>query len=497
MRRAALFLIFLFLAATNIPAAAPASGCSIQDPGFDPEKTYPVEQLKEDFGLLRTALEEGHPGLYFYSSREDMDRLFNSSFERLSEPLTEAQFLRLVMRVIAGVNDGHTGIRGSASYQRYLNQQDIMLPFNLRFLKGKAYLFRNYSEFPELAMGGEVLSINGRAVPEVLEEMLPYVSSDGHIETSKYRRLESTEYFGQLHALLFGAATSFEIVYRMPRNPTPKTISVKGLRSGSLDRLFRERYPQAQRSDPPMELQYREGAAVLTIRTFSDGPFRSIGTNYPVELRKVFTELDEKKIERLIVDLRGNGGGADMNGRLLVSYLLDKPFRYYTHLEMNRNSFSFLEHTDSPALNETLDRRLRKNDQGTYDAVAHPNLGVMKSMQPGFRGRVLVLIDGRSFSASGECTSILHFHSRADFVGEECGAGYYGNTSGIMPEVTLPNTRLRLRLPLVRYHMAVSGYGDRNRGIIPDYPFSRSISDLLEDRDTELEYALDLIRKEP
>jgi C-terminal processing protease CtpA/Prc len=107
-----------------------------------------------------------------------------------------------------------------------------------------------------------------------------------------------------------------------------------------------------------------------------------------------------------------------------------------------------------------------------------------------------VIINGRSFSGSGECTSILHYHKRAAFVGEECGAGYYGNTSGIMPLLTLPNTGLRVRLPMVRYHMAVAGYEPRDRGIVPDFPFERSIEDLLAGRDTELAYALELIRRQ-
>jgi C-terminal processing protease CtpA/Prc len=290
-------------------------------------------------------------------------------------------------------------------------------------------------------------------------------------------------------------ATSFDVVYMPLEASSPRTISVEGVRSGSIDRIYRKRYPEADPSRPPMELDYRDDVAVLTIRTFSDGPYRSSGTPFPTALKNVFRELDEKNIVRLIVDLRDNGGGADLNGRLLVCYLLDEPFMFYNHLEVNRDAFSFLEHTDAPELGSMLKGRLRPNDKGTFDALGHPNLGEMKPMQPGFRGRVMFLISGRSFSGSGECTSIIHDKRRAQFVGEECGAGYYGNTSGIMPELTLPHTRLRVRLPMVRYHMAVSGCHDRNRGIIPDYPFSRSITDLLEDRDTELEYALDLILK--
>jgi hypothetical protein len=89
----------------------------------------------------------------------------------------------------------------------------------------------------------------------------------------------------------------------------------------------------------------------------------------------------------------------------------------------------------------------------------------------------------------------LHFHKLAVFIGEECGAGYYGNTSGFMPTLTLPNTKLRVRIPMMRYVMAVSDYQYPDRGIIPDYPFQRSIEDYLNDQDTELEYVFNLIKK--
>ncbi|MFA9452417.1 MAG: S41 family peptidase [Candidatus Aminicenantaceae bacterium] len=489
-----LFVVLMFVL-VGLCLAGSISMPLRQDIGFDPDRIYPAEQLREDFALLRTALEEGHAGLYYYSSKEEMDKHFANVANKLDRPMTEPEFNRLVAGVIARINDGHTGVRSSAAYDRYLSNQPCLFPFSLRFVRGSAYLFRNYSEDPDIELGWAVLDINERPISEILEHMFAYMPSDGRIETSKYRRLESTEYFGTLYSLLSGVTTSFTVTYADPGEGTCRTTTVEGLRRGALSRIFQERYPAATRSLPPLEVEYRGDTAVLTIRTFSDGPYRSIGQAYPTLLRKTFKDLEAKSVENLIVDLRENGGGADLNGKLLVSYLMDKPYMFYTHLEVMRDSFSFLEHTDTPEMQTNLKKMLRRNEQGTFDLLFHPNLGEQKPMQPSFRGKVFVLISGRSFSGSGECTSILHFHKRAKFVGEECGAGYYGNTSGFMPQLTLPHSGLRIRLAMLRYHMAVSGYELRDRGIIPDYPFTRSIQDLLLDRDTELEYALELIRK--
>jgi C-terminal processing protease CtpA/Prc len=243
-------------------------------------------------------------------------------------------------------------------------------------------------------------------------------------------------------------------------------------------------------------LEYREDVAILTIRTFSFGAYKTANISFSHFLKKTFRELSEKNIPYLIIDLRDNGGGEDLWGKLLFSYLMDKPYKYYNFLEVNSTTFSFLAHTDTPDIAKMLEKRTRKNERGTYDILVHSNLGEQKPLKPTFQGKVYVLINGRSFSGSGETTSQMHFHKKAVFVGEECGAGYYGNTSGIMPTLTLPQTKLRVRIPMVRYHMAVSGYDYPDRGIVPDYPFTRTIQDHLNGTDTEMDYVLDLIKEQ-
>jgi hypothetical protein len=80
------------------------------------------------------------------------------------------------------------------------------------------------------------------------------------------------------------------------------------------------------------------------------------------------------------------------------------------------------------------------------------------------------------------------------FFGEECGSGYYGNTSGFMVLATLPATRLQVRVPLVLYTMAVDGY-PKDRGIVPDFPVTPTVEDLLAGRDVVMERALAYLQK--
>ncbi|ALI99789.1 hypothetical protein [Rufibacter tibetensis] len=60
--------------------------------------------------------------------------------------------------------------------------------------------------------------------------------------------------------------------------------------------------------------------------------------------------------------------------------------------------------------------------------------------------------------------------------------------------VKLANTDLELAIPQWNYFMAVSGYPYKDRGILPDYPITYTAEDLIQKRDVDLEFTMDLIK---
>ncbi|HTD88880.1 MAG TPA: peptidase S41, partial [Candidatus Binatia bacterium] len=77
----------------------------------------------------------------------------------------------------------------------------------------------------------------------------------------------------------------------------------------------------------------------------------------------------------------------------------------------------------------------------------------------------------------------------------EPAGGYYGLTAGRYVNVELPNSKLILHFGLVTYYQAVGGYKYRDRGVLPDYPITYTISDIIAGRDKDMELALSLARK--
>ena len=456
---------------------------------------YTVKQLKEDFFILRNALEEGHPGLYRYTLKKEFDKMFEKIDQSLDEPMSEIEFFLELNPLIADIHCGHTRMGLSSATTSFINKSLITIPFSFKFINNKTYFLYNYSEIKDLKMGSEVISINGNPIDSIIQRMLPLISSDAHIQTFKYRYLEKENNFSRLYALLYEQSTFFSIVYKSLLNNEKETLKVKGISKEAMVKIAEARYPELYINTSPISKTYKNDIAILTIHTFNSSEYTECKIDYIKFLKETFNEFKENNIKSLIIDLRNNDGGDDVYGKILASHFFDKPFNYYRSLQFKDTSFNFLKYTTiSNEEWKELTKTAKKDSNNWYDYTDHPNLGKQENLSPHFNGKVYVLINGNSFSTTGEVTSILHFYKKAKFVGEECGADYYGSNSGFIAVLTLPNTKMRISIPLLKYMMAVNNYPE-DRGIIPDYPFSPDMKDLVNGKDSEIEYVEKLIIK--
>jgi hypothetical protein len=450
--------------------------------------------MKEDLKVLWDVLEEGHGGFDRYTPVDELKKRFNAASNELTKPLTELDFYLRLLPLIAAIKDGHTRLTLSPGATAYFDAQPVLFPFGIRFLKDKAYIFRNLSPDASIKAGAELVAVDGTPITDIVSALLPLMPSDAGIRTSRFRRLEYPANFGRLLALRFGRHGSYRILFRQLQGGEAREISVPGIKEIDIDRILGERYPATVERRPTYELTFKGSAAVLTIRQFGDDPDKT-RPRYPGFLKETFRILDEKKTPNLIIDLRGNGGGVDEYGKLLFAHVMDRPFLYYWALETKKDRYDLFRFTNESVKDaEELAKPLVKNARGWFDVLGHPNRGLQMPQEPRFAGRVAILIDGGSFSATGETTSAFHYYKKAVFFGEECGSGYYGNTSGFMVTATLPNTRIQVRIPLVLYTMAVDGY-PKDRGIVPDFPVTPTIEDLLAGRDPVMERALAYLDK--
>ena len=127
--------------------------------------------------------------------------------------------------------------------------------------------------------------------------------------------------------------------------------------------------------------------------------------------------------------------------------------------------------------------------------VKHPNWGIAATEQTKLHRQGLHP-DQRQFFFHDLGVSVARPRSETgEFIGEESGGGYYGNTSGPGALLFSPNTKLQAYVPLMTYYMAVRDDKAASHGVLPNYPVKYTIDELLEGRDKELAVALELERK--
>jgi C-terminal processing protease CtpA/Prc len=210
-------------------------------------------------------------------------------------------------------------------------------------------------------------------------------------------------------------------------------------------------------------------------------------------IEDAFQTIDEHRIAHLVIDLRQNGGGDEALGQRLIAHLVDQPVRLYGRGVVNARRFDWSVYTDDPSFAlGAADAEPAPDGTLQLTAAYYTSLTPQPPLAPRFGGDVTALIDGGSFSTTSDTAAALRELGRAVFIGEETGGGYSGNTSGITPILTLPHTKVRVRVPLVRFYNVTRGEQPLDHGVLPD---ERVLPDPQHpERDPVLERALDLIR---
>jgi hypothetical protein len=416
-----------------------------------------------------------------------MDSAFDAAAKQIGGPMSALDFYRLLAPVVAKIKCGHTAAQPPRDVQEAIAKTIPLFPFDVEVLDGKVYTLREYMPDEQHLTGLEVRGINGVPIERILTTMIAATPGDGDSRTVRPWRIGHGGAFPRLLYSLLGSESPFAIEFRDPGNGSGRVVRLSGVRGDFRETIAPVRYPRDQRPESAADLKFLDGGriAVLTVRQFAG----SAGGRF---FDDAFEQIQRQKTRSVIIDVRNNSGGADELGKKLLSFLVDQPFQYYDDLILNAREFSFGRYIEGgggviPA------SMVERGADGKFHNVQHPNWGIQQPAQPYFAGQVLALMNGGSFSTTCEFLSNLHSRKRATFIGEEAAGGYYGNTSGRMPTVVLPNSKVTVRVPLQTYYLAVKG-GDPRRSILPDVEVKPTIQDLLAGSDPVMGKALELAR---
>ncbi|HSQ19116.1 MAG TPA: hypothetical protein VLR92_01955, partial [Blastocatellia bacterium] len=153
-------------------------------------EALPPAETQADFDLMRWALEEAHSGLYRYSSKAEMGRVFDAERVRLTRPLTKVEFMAVLVETLAQIRCGHTGVTPDEATQKELAAAR-MFPIRV-MIEGRRLMVLSNDTLDDQTIrpGMEILEIDGHKAADILSRILPKVPTDGDIETGKRVRLQ-------------------------------------------------------------------------------------------------------------------------------------------------------------------------------------------------------------------------------------------------------------------------------------------------------------------
>src|SRR5215469_557339 len=366
------------------------------------DKRFEPKQLQEDFQIARQALEESQSGLYRYTKKSELDRIFDKAEKSLNHPMDFFQLYRVMMPAIAAIKCGHTTIDLPPDV-REQTERLPWLPFDVKVLDSRAYIFRDYAKGGTLA-GKEILSIDGVPAAPIISTMLAAVSKDGDIQSSRQREISNN--FGENLITLLGLRAPYEVVLT---GSGSEKVEVAGLKHQELVRLSKMLYPHDQPRKDFADLKFLDDGQIAYL-TYS-----AFGTNVEeghAFLKHAFEAIQSKGSRALILDVRENVGGEDELGELLFSYLVDTAFKYYGDIIVNKwkGSFSYTARFTDPHRDLAVPEGVaepRADGRAHITLAGEPLLGLQQPSKPTFTGRVFVLINGGSFSTTAEFLSVL------------------------------------------------------------------------------------------
>lgn len=462
MRQASIIFILLFLFQLDLTA---------QNQG----QLLQTDKLKEDFRIFKGSLQEGHPGLYWYKTPEQMNDIFDQTEKKLNETLSQVEFFNLLYTIVDSINCGHSAILFSKPLVCKIDSVNKYFPFCISIVNNKLLLQKSLSDVI-ITEGTEIKSINGVTSNEILKKLYAYCTTDKGLLNKKKRTVEIM--FSYYYALFIDTPETFKMVLVNKSSLKKEEIEVKAI-GWNKDNFYKS-IREYVASKKPIEFSaINVNTALLSIHTFGPGNYKKNNIDFNDTLNKIFRIIAKQKYNKLVIDLRDNNGGSLSYGSLLYSFLTESKFKYFKDniikVKTAEGTFTYAKYCDEAPKQESLEGFTKQNNN-TY-LIDRSDSTFAESNN--FKGTVYILTNGLTFSSASLFTSFCKANRfRTIIIGETPGGAYEGCNGGGPISITLPNSKLVLFFNLVSLNLNVPPQKD-NHSIAIDYFLSDTFDNKL------------------
>ncbi len=479
------------------------------------EKPISPAAAKKDIDYAYQKLQQLHPALYWYIDESELTGKFDSLKNSISEPIVPAELYQKIAPVIAQIREGHLRLvppekmLSRKELKKLENQKGLLGRMNYVIDGDRIFVKDNVDHFEGIKVGTEILKIKDKSSKDYLEQYRKFVNSDGYNTTfQKYSLARRWPIFFTLENGILDSVkietrylneTKTFYIHREKQTKKEKKEIKKQVATYKKDENKKTKdYNPIIRSFN-RDLQYLgedSSIAYMKIKSFS-------GTYSRKFYKKSFNELKNKNSQYLIIDVRDNLGGSLSEIQNLYSYLSSSKFTFINDIEVTSRKSMF--HANyfsefSPILQPFAVIAYPIYFIGTAISTKNKdgkiylrNNNLFTSHQPkknAFKGKIYVLINGSSFSASSILASKLKNDHRAILVGEETGGANDGTVAGRYATKKLPNSKIILPIGLMKIQPNII-FTHTKKGVTPDITIVPTLRDILSKKDLQLKWVLE------
>lgn len=323
-------------------------------------------------------------------------------------------------------------IQGKKLYSNKLLPQDNQFIHGRKSKSERAKKIKPFSE---------IVSIDGKSLRDMMLEMAPYISSDEdgidfkYFQVAQlfefYRHLSQPFQKDSIYVRYIESKDTLGIYFQTGTSP----VNTMNLRLKQMS----DEFATKQKNIGSFEV-VRSKVGYFRFESFK----KSYGPSYEVFLEVSFKKIHDKKINKLIIDLRGNTGGAMQYSlmRYLVGedvvlgrYVVEKPKKPFEDRHIRKFNFDYYKHIRmSRAQKRKARRGVFKDGEIRTQSIPEDLL---------FKGQIVVITDEGTFSAASILACHLKTLCNAIIIGRTAGGSFYqGNAGSLLAQ--LPSSGFKL-----------------------------------------------------
>ncbi|GEM_PF-339719 len=471
--------------------------------------TYDEQEIIEDVAVLKKIVQYIHPAIYTFRDSISLQVDFQALEKKMLASPDLVSCYKAISQCVAQIKCSHTFTNPwnqNLRIKKAIFYQPDKVPFTFQRIGKRLFIDKNVSENKMLKKGLEIKRINGVLVDTILTRLTSYVTSDGNNYEKRLDRLSLTgnekySFFDIFYALEFGSATSFELeLFDLETNQV-LTTEVKPItitdRKRKLSRLY-ENIEVSLRDGWKFEV-LNENTATLSIKSFA---VQRNEFDWKQFIDDALSEINQRSIKNLIIDLRDNEGGQGEVGEYIVQYVIQRPFEAPAMIGSSRYMI----------IPEDIKQYIGTWAKFPYDltkAIDHSENGrhyfkdkyvvkqkTYKPKRNGFKGNVYLMINSTNSSATHILASYAKRIPEITLVGQATGGNQMGTNGAFMFFLNLPNTGIVVDIPIMNMVIDPQGGMIIDGGVQPDITVEKTAEDMLSGFDREINTVLEMIDKQ-